>query len=225
MAYRGLIFDFNGVLWWDGHLQVDAWRAFSVRLRGFPLSEDELNIHVHGRPNAYTIEYLAGRPLTRAELEGLSEEKERSYRALCLQQGKAFALSPGAIPLLSTLVAASIPRTIATASGSANVDFFFRHLNLSQWFDRALVVLDNGQRAGKPAPDVYLEAATQIGLTPQECIVVEDSVSGIQAANAAGIGWVVALCPEEWRERLKQWVAADQVIESLADLDTGRLLG
>ncbi len=52
---------------------------------------------------------------------------------------------------------------------------------------------DDGTFPGKPAPDIYRIAAARLGRTPERCIVVEDSLSGIAAARAAGIGWIAAV--------------------------------
>jgi beta-phosphoglucomutase-like phosphatase (HAD superfamily) len=218
MAYQGIIFDLNGVLWWDGELQEQAWKQFSAGLRGWPLTMEELAVHVHGRNNRHTLEYLVGRPVGGEELLRLTLDKEAIYWGLCLEQGPAFRLSPGAIELLEFLAAHEIPRTIATAAEKHSVDFFVAHLQLDCWFDVRLIVYDDGTRPGKPAPDVYLQAARNLGLAPAKCVVVEDSQSGIQAAHAAGIGYIVALGPAEQHEELGRLAGVDEVIESLGEL-------
>jgi beta-phosphoglucomutase-like phosphatase (HAD superfamily) len=223
LASAGIIFDFNGVLWWDGHLQEQAWRDFSAEFRGVPLTPREMAEHVHGRPNRHTLSYLAGHPLPTPEVERLSEEKEEIYRRLCLAQGEGFRLSPGTIPLLDQLAAWGIPRTIGTASGRANVEFFWTHLALDRWFDLALIVYDDGSLPGKPAPDVYLQAAGKLGLAPASCVVVEDSQSGLQAAHAARIGYVVALGPLSHHSALAALPGVDLVVASLAELPAVRL--
>jgi HAD superfamily hydrolase (TIGR01509 family) len=222
-AYAGIIFDFNGVLWWDGPLQERAWREFSAAFRGVPLTPGEMAEHVHGRPNRHTLSYLAGHLLAASDVARLSEDKEQIYRRLCLAQGDGFRLSPGAVPLLQQLAQAGIPRTIATASGRANVEFFRDHLGLDRWFDPAQIVYDDGTLPGKPAPDVYLRAASTLGLAPGACVVVEDSQSGIQAAHGAGIGYVVALGPAERHPVLAQLPGVDLVVESPAEMPLARL--
>jgi beta-phosphoglucomutase-like phosphatase (HAD superfamily) len=192
-TFAGIIFDFNGVLWWDKTLQEESWRDFSIALRGIPLSDLEMVEDVHGRNGRYTLELLAGRSLSEGEVEDLTEQKERIYRRLCREQGEKFCLSPGAESLLDFLVAQQIPHTIATASAQPNLDFFMEQLHLNRWFDPALIVYDDGTLHGKPAPDFYLAAAERLGLPPALCIVVEDSFSGLQSAYAAGIGRVFAL--------------------------------
>jgi beta-phosphoglucomutase-like phosphatase (HAD superfamily) len=218
MAYRGIIFDLNGVLWWDGALQEQAWKQFSAELRGWPLTGEELAVQMHGRNNRHTLEYLVGRPVVGEELLLLTEEKEAIYRRLCLEQGPGFQLSPGAADLLGFLVAHDISRTIATAAGKANVDFFVAHLHFDHWFDTGRIVYDDGSRPGKPAPDTYLEAARVLALIPAQCVVVEDSQSGIQAAHAAGIGCVIALGPGERHEELGRMAGVGRFIDRLGEL-------
>ncbi len=211
---KGVIFDFNGVLLWDNHLQEKAWKQFSKQLRGTALSDVEMAEHVHGRVNRHTLEYLARRPLSADEADTLSEQKENIYRNLCLENTDSFCLSPGAIQLLDFLVANHIPHTIATASGKGNVNFFIEYLHLELWFQLDRIVYDNGSFPGKPAPDIYKIAAQIIGMAPQDCIVIEDSQSGIKSAIRAGIGKVVALHPNGERPP-----GAHTVIKSLQNFD------
>ena len=223
MLFQGIIFDFNGVLWWDGHLQERAWGQFSKEKRGLPFSREEMALHVHGRNNRHTLGYLMGRALTEEELRQLTHQKETIYRRLCLDQGRDFRLSPGAVELLDFLVANRIPHTIATASGRVNLEFFGQHLDLARWFKIQQIVYDDGTRPGKPAPDIYLQAASGLGLTPADCVVVEDSRSGIQAAHAAGIGYVIALGPCDRHPVLAQLEGVNSVVENLGQIPGERL--
>lgn len=215
MGYRGIIFDFNGVLWWDSHLQEQAWKQFSREIRGASVSDEEMAIHVHGRNNRHTLEYLTRRNVGGEELVQLTQRKETIYRRLCLEQGPGFRLSPGAIELLGFLVDRRIPLTIATASERTNLDFFVVHLDLARWFEVEKIVYDDGTTPGKPAPDIYLRAARNLGLEPACCVVVEDSHSGIQAARSAGIGHIIALAPADRHRRLAQLAGVAGVIENL----------
>ena len=215
MNMEAVIFDFNGVLWWDGHLQDKAWKAYSKELRGWPLSDEEMAVHVHGRNNRHTLQYLLREEVTGSRLEKLSEEKESVYRDLCLDQSVNFKLSPGAVELLDFLVQQHISRTIATASARPNVDFFVQHLELARWFDLNKIVFDDGQKAGKPAPDFFLQAASLLDRDPELCIVIEDSRSGIEAARSARVGVIIALGPKKDQQELGRLEGVDQVIESL----------
>lgn len=215
MRIRGIVFDFNGVLWWDTALQDRSWREFSAGLRGKPLSAEEMAAHVYGRPNGYTLEYLTGRRLRAEELDQLVQRKEAVYRRMCLDEGDAFRLSPGAGELLDWLAAHGVPRTIATASERTNLDFFVEHLDLERWFDVERIVYDDGLRPGKPAPDLYVQAAANIALAPGECVVIEDSRSGLAAAHAAGVGYLIALGPAAAHAELAGRPGVRQVIETL----------
>ncbi len=217
--FEGIIFDFNGVLWWDSHLQVKAWQRCANALRGRSLSEEELEVHMHGRTNRHLISYLLHREVNGEELAELTEEKEAAYRQLCLSEGESFALSPGAVDLLNFLKEFDIPHTIATASERTNLDFFVINLELSKWFHIPDIVYDNGAFPGKPAPDIYLRAAKNLKLKPSECIVVEDAYSGIQAAHEAGIGYIIALGPQSNHKKLRNLPGVAEVVETLGEIN------
>jgi beta-phosphoglucomutase len=220
MPYSGIIFDFNGVLFWDSALHEQAWRDFTVQVRGYPFTAEEMTHYVLGRPNAFILEYVFGRQLAADEIHRRTQEKEARYRQLCLALGADFKLSPGAVELFDFLVAHDIPHTIATASEQVNVNFFCAHLRLAQWFEPAKIVLDDGLLPNKPEPDIYLKAAEKIGLAPAECMVVEDSVSGICAARRAGIGKIYALGPPAKHAELAAVEGVNAVITQLGEIPT-----
>jgi beta-phosphoglucomutase-like phosphatase (HAD superfamily) len=215
VKYRGILFDFNGVLFWDADLQVQSWQPIAQLLRGSTMTAHELAAHMHGRPNSDVLTYLAGRRIHGPELADWIQRKEGFYRELCLENPASFVLSPGAQTLLDALKGACIPRTIATSSEITNLRFFIQHLHLEQWFDVTQIVYDDGIRPGKPAPDIYLEAARRIGLAPGECVVVEDAVSGLRSAHAAGIGYLIGLGPSKRHRTLQDHPGVSAAIESL----------
>lgn len=226
MTFDGIIFDFNGVLLWDSSWQEAAWQAFAAEIRSErPFTPTEMAVHVHGRPSRHTIEFLLGRAVAPDELAGYVRRKEALYRAICLRHPDQFRLSPGAVELLDYLTTHAIPHTIATASGRGNLDFFIKHLRLEGWFDLAQIVYDDGRLPGKPAPDVYLEAARRLGLPPARCVVVEDAISGLQAAAAAGIGRIIALGPTQTHPQLAAQPGVHAVIEELSQVRRASLFG
>ena len=211
----GVIFDFNGVLFWDNPLHEEAWRQYSARLRGRPLTDQEMAEQVHGRVNRDIFAYVLGRMPADDELARLADEKEIIYRRLCLAAGEGFRLSPGARELLDFLAANDVPRAIATSSPWVNLSFYIEHLELGRWFAPDRLIYDRGHYPGKPAPDIYLETAEALRLPPAACVVVEDSLAGIAAARAAGIGRIIALGPAE---RHGQLAALPGVTDVIADL-------
>ena len=216
MTYQGIIFDFNGVLLLDARFHELSWQAVALKLRGTEMTDEEFALHMHGRTNGYVHSYLAGRSIEGQELRDLVQVKESLYRELCLQHPRAFVLSPGAVDLLDTLATRGVARNIATSSELSNLDFFRQHLALDRWFDFTNIVYDDGVRDGKPAPDMYLAAARNIGLSPQQCVVIEDAISGIQSAHAAGIGFIIGLGLPATHAKLLAQEGVAAVIESLA---------
>jgi beta-phosphoglucomutase-like phosphatase (HAD superfamily) len=95
---------------------------------------------------------------------------------------------------------------------------------LTGGFDRSQIVFDDGFRPGKPAPEIYLQAANGLRLRTGDCIVVEDSLSGIQAARAAGIGHIVVISSEGEHTGNHQLEGVDRVIDNLGELDWKALL-
>jgi beta-phosphoglucomutase len=224
MALQGVIFDFNGTLVEDSPLHEAAWREFSSQIRGYPLTEQELELEVHGRVNSHILEYLLKRELQPDEADILSNQKEEIYRALCLNLGDKFHLSPGAEKLLNALITSETPITIATASGMGNLNFFVERLNLSKWFDVTKVVFDDGTFPGKPEPDIFIKAAGKLSLPPEKCVVIEDSLSGLEAANRANVGKIVAIGPKERHLEIRNTVHVDLTIESFGELSEDILL-
>ncbi len=217
-TFDGIIFDFNGVLLWDTPLHDRAWNAYATTVRGTPFTAEEQATLVHGRTSLDTLSYLFGHLLTPAEADTAVEQKEVIYRQMCLDLGDDFRLSPGAVALLDWLADHGVPRAIATSSGRRNVDFFISHLDLERWFAPGHIVYDDGSMPGKPAPDIYLQAAAVLGLPPGRCVVVEDSQAGIRAAASAGIGHVVALVAEAGNGRAAVVPGVDRVIRDLGRL-------
>jgi beta-phosphoglucomutase-like phosphatase (HAD superfamily) len=213
MKYKGMIFDFNGVLLWDTHFHEKAWEEMAKRIRGPSLSSEEIHTHVHGRTNKSILEYLLSRSITNKELSDLSAQKESSYQSMCLQNSTEFKLSPGAVELLEFIMKSNVPYTIATASDGNNLDFFFKHLGLGKWFDRAKIVYDDGSFVGKR--EMYVKAAKNLSLLPEECIVIEDAQAGIIAAQQAKIGKIVALGPKEKHNLFLQIEGISEIITSL----------
>ena len=219
MNYKGVIFDFNGTLYWDSAKHKQAWREFSKILRGTPFSDEEMVKYMFGRTNEHIIKYAIGKQPTTEMVEKYGQEKEEFYRQMCLKDRENFHLAQGAEKFLDFLKENNIARTIATMSDKPNVDFYVENFHLEKWFDIDKIVYSNGKIPGKPAPDIYEIAAGNLGLSPQECIVIEDALSGIEAARAAGIGKIIAICSEEPPELYKSIPCVSEIIHNFDEID------
>lgn len=217
MLYKGIIFDFNGTLFWDSEKHLEAWREFSKRLRPYPFTDEEMREYMFGRTNEDIIAYLIGEKPSKEMVDTFGQEKEAVYRQMCRDDAKNTHLAPYAVEFLDWLKENNIPGTIATMSEKSNVDFYIKEFNLEKWFDTDKIVYSDGTIKGKPAPDIYEIAAEKLGLKPQECVVVEDAVSGIEAARAAGIGKIVAIASMESPDFYKDIPAVNLIIKDFRD--------
>jgi beta-phosphoglucomutase-like phosphatase (HAD superfamily) len=186
--HTGVIFDFNGTLFWDTKLHNEAWRIFLDKYN-IHISDEDMFQHIHGKNNRDIFVEIFHGALPKEQIPGMGLEKERIYQQLCLQSG--LELAPGATVFFDFLTSRGIVYTIATASGKENVDFYFEHLGLARWFEYDKVVYNDGKITGKPAPDIYLKAMSVIGRGPSEVIVFEDAVAGIRAAENAHAGRII----------------------------------
>jgi beta-phosphoglucomutase len=193
MKYKAIIFDFNGVLLWDADWHEQAWNEISLLLRNRKFNKHEINHKLHGKTNREIITFLLGRKASTKDLAKWRGKKESLYKRIALSKGKHFQLSPGAIELLNSLKKNKIKCTIATSSPLTNVRFFFKHLNLGNWFDIKKVAYDINSRPSKPEPDIFIHAAKKLNLNPKDCIVIEDSKVGLSAARNAKAGKVIAI--------------------------------
>ncbi len=216
---KGIIFDFNGTLFWDSQLHYDAWRDFSKKLRGYSFTDEEMRNKMFGHTNEDIIAYAIGKKPSKEMVEKYAKEKERLYREQCLKSPETFKLAHGAVELLDYLKNNNIPRTIATMSEWDNVKFYIDNFHLGKWFDVEKIVYSDGTIPGKPAPDIFEIAAKNIGLNPKDCIVIEDAIAGINSAKSAGIGKIIAIASLEPIEYYENISGLSGIIKDFNEFD------
>lgn len=189
MQYSGVIFDFNGTLFWDTKLHNEAWDIFLTK-HNLYLSDEDKFVKMHGKNNRDLFLSFFG-PLSEEQIQSYTMEKEQLYQQLCLKTD--MSLAPGVVDFLNFLKSEDIPFTIATASGKENVDFYFQYLDIARWFDYDKVVYNNGKIKSKPDPQIYLTAMTVIDRKPEEVVVFEDAITGLQSAKNAQAGRIIAV--------------------------------
>lgn len=222
--YKSVIFDFNGTLVFDTANHDRAWKIITSKYREKPFSDEELEKNIHGRTNKAIFEYIIGRELNAAEVDKFSTEKELIYQKLC-REDKNFRLIRGAEDFLNYLRDNKIPRTIATASNRMNVDFYVEMLHLERWFDLEKIVYDDGTLEGKPSPDIYEKAAKNLQTKPEDCIVFEDAILGIESASRAGIGEIIAVVGDKSKQLSgEEKFGVKERIENFSDFERNKLL-
>jgi len=208
---KGILFDFNGTLFNDTHLHKAAWHSFFLKYYGWDLSEEEILRRCLGPSNNDIFKDFFEGKLSQAEVDALAAKKEEEYRASAKSDPANMHLIDGVEELLDLLVEKGIPFALATASPIENIMFYLNDLGLRKWFTLDRIVYEEGKLASKPDPAFYIEAARRIGLTPDQCMIVEDSPTGIRAAINAHAGKIVALD----RTAKREWLEAQPEISAI----------
>lgn len=200
---KAIVFDFNGTLFNDTDFHIIAWQKFLRDRFKQNLNRDQVCQRFIGPNNLAILRAYLGEGYSDAELECMGLEKEAYYRETVREHPDRMRLMKGAPELLDYLNHHGIPFALATASAMDNIQFYLNDLGLRKWFALDRIVYDNGKLASKPDPAFYIEAMRRIGIAPADCIIVEDSPSGIEAADRAGAGRIIAIdrtAPREWLE-------------------------
>jgi HAD superfamily hydrolase (TIGR01509 family) len=179
--FRAVVFDLDGTLVDNMPWHAQAFDAFVARY-GLPPFTMEWRRRTDGKRNSEIFPMLFDRPLTRDEIRAFEDEKEGMYRAV--SRG---VLSPmaGAVRFIDLLDAWAIPVAVATSAPAANVVHTLSEIGLTHRV-RAIARGDQVPK-GKPAPDVFLHAASLLGVPPADCLAFEDAPLGVAAARAAGM--------------------------------------
>jgi beta-phosphoglucomutase len=175
-----LIFDLDGVIVDSNPVHREAWEIYNRRL-GIETTE-EMQQRMYGKRNDQIIRDYLGDHLSDTDVFAHGAAKERLFREL-IGPKLSSHIVPGAREFLTRHQ--DLPMAVASNAEEANVSFVLQTAGLAQFF-RAVV--DGHQVSNpKPAPDVFLKAAELLGAEPRDCIVFEDSYSGVQAGLAAGM--------------------------------------
>jgi beta-phosphoglucomutase-like phosphatase (HAD superfamily) len=193
MNYKGILFDFNGTLFFDSSKHKEAWQIFLPERIGREVTEEEIRKNCLGQNNSEIMHRYFGADISDKEVERLAYEKEALYRSLCLKDTENLHLVKGAEEYFDHLKDLGVPFTIATGSEIENVKFYFETFRIGRWFSLEKMIWDDGKIPGKPAPDFYLRAAEKIGLHASDCVIFEDSAAGVQSALNANAHAVVQL--------------------------------
>lgn len=235
---RACLFDLDGVLTATAAIHAAAWKqTFDDFLRGWSARTGEPFIpfdlvrdydeYVDGRPRTAGVRmFLASRGITLPEggasdppgaetVTGLGNAKNALVLARIARDG--VAAFPGSVAYLHAVRAAGL-RT-AVVSASANCRPVLASAGLDGLVDVVIDPIAAQQRhlAGKPAPDTYLAAASDLSEPPERCAVYEDALAGVAAGRAGGFGWVVGVDRTGQSDALRG-EGADLVVADLADL-------
>lgn len=203
-----VIFDFDGTIFDSESIEFESHRRLFEEY-GLTLTETDWCEGVGLlKPDTHWYDRLcagASDPLDFASFR----ERTRTY----FSERVRFEPMPGIAPLLGALVAAGVPRAVASTAPADWVLRGLEGLRLAPTFD-AIVTGDQVRRL-KPAPDVYLEAARRLGIEPAACVAIEDSGPGVASARAAGMKTVAVPHP---LTRTHDFSGVDISVESAEEL-------
>lgn len=215
MKILGAIFDMDGVLT-DSEPLINAAAVAMFAELGLKVRPEDFLAFVGTGEDRYIggVAELYSFPLD------LAAAKRRTYEIYLELVPKRLEPFPGAHRLVDECRRAALRVAVASSADRIKVVANLNKIGLPVASWNAVIT---GEDVGpkKPAPDIFLRAAVQLGLTPGQCVVIEDAVNGIQAARAAGMR-CVAVAQSFARDRLK---AADVVRERIAEVTVAELMG
>ncbi|CCH01907.1 HAD-superfamily hydrolase, subfamily IA, variant 3 [Fibrella aestuarina BUZ 2] len=195
---KAVIFDMDGVIADTNSHHEIAWRKY-YELHGRTLSNDEFVEYISGKHNRQIVSHLfPGQDLPLDDVDRLGYEKEALFRELYAPDIKPV---PGIPDFLAMLKAHGIKTAVATSAPVENLDFVIDTLQLRPFFDELLH--EKLVTRPKPNPEIYLKAMAMLGVSAEDSIVFEDSMTGIRAGRASGakvVGVATTHSPAELAE-------------------------
>lgn len=209
-----MIFDLDGVLIHSMPLHIRAWERY---LANFGMTCADIERVMHGKRNSELVRELFGPGLADDVVFEHGAAKEHLFREMLRETDLSACGVPGLIDFLEQHK--EIPKAIGSNAEPANIDFIVDRLGLRGYFE--VIVSGSEVQRPKPFPDIYLRAAQKLKFQPQDCIVFEDSPTGVEAARAACMRVVgVETTPTEFQgidlrvrdfldPELEKWLSAE----------------
>jgi beta-phosphoglucomutase family hydrolase len=203
---HGVLWDMDGVLVDTGELHFQAWMKTFTEY-GIPYSK-ELFLKTFGMNNVNIITFILGHPPDPIYFVSVCDRKESLFRQIIRGQ---VHLLPGVRLWLERLQKLGFRQAVASSAPQANIEALVDETQIRPYFSAMVSAYDI---PGKPDPAVFIEAAHRLDLPPESCVVVEDSVSGIDAARRAGMKCLAVTKTYP----MKDLIDADRIVESLENL-------
>ena len=213
MAKWGAIFDFDGVIIDSADYHEASWeRLAKEENKTLPLDHFKKGF---GRKNTYIIPEILQWARDDEEIDRLGRRKEALYREIIEERG--IEPLPGVRAWLEILARTQVPCVIGSSTERRNLECVLKATGLLSYF--ADLVSADDVTAGKPDPQVFLQAASKISMSPSQCLVFEDAHVGIEAARAAEMK-VIAVATTHPEQELS---TADRVVHRLDELDAAEI--
>jgi len=175
------IFDMDGTMVDNTPYHYQTWQALYKKYSIGDLTNETYKAEISGVPIIDTMRSLFP-DADKETLRSRVREKEKLYQEIYTP---FIAPINGLENLLADMKDGGVKLAMASSATLDDIDFVLNHVKVRQYFD---VIIDgNRVSKGKPNPQIFLKAATDLHMRPEDCIVFEDSIAGIKAGNAAGM--------------------------------------
>lgn len=216
MPQIGFIFDWDGVVVDSSNLHEKSW---SILAKEINLSLPDAHFKKgFGKRNSVIIPEILGWSQEKAKIEQWGKRKEEIYRELGEKSG--IQIIDGIHDFLKEMKLNNISAVIGTSTDRENIELAFGQLGIENFFLDAICAEDVSQ--GKPHPEVFLKGADLLGLLPEQCVVFEDSLHGIEAARRGGMKAVAITTSQP--ASLLQEAGADLIVDSPIELTVNSLV-
>lgn len=219
MKYKALIFDMDGTIINSEHIWKKATRDL-IESKGVILSDedhDKLNERLKGLAIRASCSIIKEETELEHALEDLMREKKQ--RAFDLYKNGIFFIE-GFEDFHKQVLEHNLKTGIATSADDLTLQAAISHLKLDQFFGEHIYGISQVNEVYKPAPDIYLHTAAKLGIDPKECIAIEDSHYGVQAAVNAGM-FCIGINTSKNRDNLKD---AHLIVETYEEICLKSLL-
>lgn len=209
---KAVIFDLDGVITDTAEYHYLAWKSLADELE-LPFDK-QYNEKLKGVSRMESLELilaLGNVSYTDEEKKALAEKKNDLYKEM-IKKVTPEDLLPGIEALLKELQEAGIKTALASAS--KNAPFILERLGVTHYFNHVVDV--NLIKQGKPDPEIFLTGAAKLGVSPEDCIGIEDAEAGIESILSAGMYAVGVGTPAQMQK-------ADLIVSSTAELSLSLL--
>ena len=182
MKQYAAIFDMDGTLVDNNPYHFKTWKALFEQYNRVEVTPELYNEQLSGVPGMVIMRNFFGDDYTEEQMTAMFADKTRNYK-----EAYAPYVAPvnGLERFLTELKNAGVKLAVASSATEANIEFILSKLPVKHLFDTVV----DGPRVSKakPNPQIFLKAAEDLGIRPENCVVFEDSLSGVKAGNAAGM--------------------------------------
>jgi len=212
---KAVIFDMDGVIVDSEPAHIEAEKRVLSK-RGVKITDKELRAYT-GTTAEFEFTDLIRKYHLTSTVDRLFREKEDILLKLLEKEMKPVK---GVVGLIRSLKERGLRLAIASSGHRKLVNYFLRKLKIHDLFDS--VVCAEDVTRSKPDPEIFLKAAKSLGLKPSQCIVIEDSKLGVEAAKSAGMKCIGFQNPNSGNQDLSN---ADFIIDDFSKLDVQSVIG